>query len=904
MRDDAVGGALQDHFLSDAYASGRDFDAADSGYERRVLGSSTIVYVHPASGMQVWSEAVELTEPGADGVQVLFHYTSPAVFREITGRSWWRSQLWALLRQGSTSGGVAEEGVYASVREPACHGTRGSPTEAVGGSSASRAPAGGVSAPPLAPESRRDCCVPILVARGMAAPTGAEVGGPPGGGELRLLQAFDDGAAARAARLREARRKAVLRHREAALGPDAPDTLRAATGLAIALQTLGRSKDCERLLRRVMKAREARPGAGGGVAEREALGDLAWALQAQGRLPEAEGLCRRMLRGWPAFGDEATWLAAEALTAQVLLHSRQLPEAEAMCRRVAEGQRALQGAGHWDTLASKCRLADVLARQGRADAAATALRSAEAEWRRFFGDGCPHSLAAASRLAALEGDEEASQRSLVGSLEAAFGGMHEEVQTARARLAELLLQSGSAEEAAALYAQASSALDAELGPAHPVATECAAGLAAALEVVGRLPAAEAAASRVEQALAASLGSRHPDTIAAAGVVASLFRKQNKLGEAIIAQRDIVAASADARGDGHPSTVEHKCVLAAALQGAGRRGEAERLYRQIIASGDIPQASMLDVKSKLGALLKEAGDLEEAESVQRSVVAGRAAELGEGHADTMASVLSLAEVLELRGKDDEAESLLGQELCWREGTVGVDAEETIASIRRLAKFYQERKRLKAMEELYRHALDLYEARFGSDTDHPGALTVMSDFAKLLELQEKLDEAESLHRHVLSRREKRLGREHPDTLVAADNLGCVLQLFSDWDAAEQLHEWALQGLEAKLGAEHPATLASMSNLAALLAARGKLSAAEAMLRQVLQVREVKLGPAHPDVLSSVAALADVLVARGKDEKAEALIRREAAWAELSRGRLDRHAPAAQQRPTMLREVPAQR
>lgn len=30
-------------------------------------------------------------------------------------------------------------------------------------------------------------------------------------------------------------------------------------------------------------------------------------------------------------------------------------------------------------------------------------------------------------------------------------------------------------------------------------------------------------------------------------------------------------------------------------------------------------------------------------------------------------------------------------------------------------------MKAMEELYRHALDLYEARFGSDTDHPGALT---------------------------------------------------------------------------------------------------------------------------------------------------------------------------------------
>lgn len=51
----------------------------------------------------------------------------------------------------------------------------------------------------------------------------------------------------------------------------------------------------------------------------------------------------------------------------------------------------------------------------RSQVRACGAADAQAEWRRFFGDGCPHSLAAASRLAALEGDEEASQRSLVGS---------------------------------------------------------------------------------------------------------------------------------------------------------------------------------------------------------------------------------------------------------------------------------------------------------------------------------------------------------------------------------------------------------------------------------------------------------------------------------------------------------
>ncbi|OCK72922.1 hypothetical protein K432DRAFT_411225 [Lepidopterella palustris CBS 459.81] len=146
--------------------------------------------------------------------------------------------------------------------------------------------------------------------------------------------------------------------------------------------------------------------------------------------------------------------------------------------------------------------------------------------------------------------------------------------------------------------------------------------------------------------------------------------------------------------------------------------------------------------------------------------------------------------------------------------------------------------------------------------------MSNLALVLWRQGKYEEAESMNRQILARREKVLGAEHLDTLTSMSNLALVLWRQGKYEEAESINRQTLARGEKLLGAEHPDTLMSMNNLALVLESQGKYKEAESMNRQTLASRKKVLGKEHPDTLTSMANLASTYRNQARLKEAEEL------------------------------------
>jgi tetratricopeptide (TPR) repeat protein len=71
------------------------------------------------------------------------------------------------------------------------------------------------------------------------------------------------------------------------------------------------------------------------------------------------------------------------------------------------------------------------------------------------------------------------------------------------------------------------------------------------------------------------------------------------------------------------------------------------------------------------------------------------------------------------------------------------------------------------------------------------------AMVLSDQGKYEEAEKMHRKVLTLTEKVLGKEHPDTLTSMKNLALVLSRQRKYEEAEVMHRQALTLREKLVG-----------------------------------------------------------------------------------------------------------
>eukprot|EP00929_Paragymnodinium_shiwhaense_P012579 TRINITY_DN11991_c0_g1_i1.p1 TRINITY_DN11991_c0_g1~~TRINITY_DN11991_c0_g1_i1.p1 ORF type:complete len:863 (+),score=187.00 TRINITY_DN11991_c0_g1_i1:214-2802(+) len=133
------------------------------------------------------------------------------------------------------------------------------------------------------------------------------------------------------------------------------------------------------------------------------------------------------------------------------------------------------------------------------------------------------------------------------------------------------------------------------------------------------------------------------------------------------------------------------------------------------------------------------------------------------------------------------------------------------------------------------------------------------------EQRIDEAEPLHRQLLDGLKGCLGEQHPYTLNIAQSLGQVLEEKGDHDEAEQRYREAYEGRIELLGDSHIETAYSARCLARLFAKLRRHADAEPFLRAALASYRTYRGRRHDETLALMTELSTCLHVLGHLEEA---------------------------------------
>jgi tetratricopeptide (TPR) repeat protein len=180
--------------------------------------------------------------------------------------------------------------------------------------------------------------------------------------------------------------------------------------------------------------------------------------------------------------------------------------------------------------------------------------------------------------------------------------------------------------------------------------------------------------------------------------------------------------------------------------------------------------------------------------------------GDGHPDTMAAAINLANVQRTNGLLEEALAL---------------GESTVSR---------------------------YPSVYGPD--HPYNFGCIGNLALLRRVTGDPVGARRLNETALAGLDARLGRDHDYSLVVAVNLASDLALAAETEAARALGEGTLRRLTKLLGKDHPLTLACATNLAIDLRELNRNEEAEELFTDTMARYTATIGPGHPDAVVAAA------------------------------------------------------
>ncbi|MFF4353989.1 tetratricopeptide repeat protein [Streptomyces sp. NPDC001530] len=205
---------------------------------------------------------------------------------------------------------------------------------------------------------------------------------------------------------------------------------------------------------------------------------------------------------------------------------------------------------------------------------------------------------------------------------------------------------------------------------------------------------------------------------------------------------------------------------------------------------------------------------------------------------------------------------------RIASLGEEDPETLTSRGNYAAVLRVLGRLQQAEAEHRAVLEARIRVLGMDD--PATLVSRNNLALVLHDLDRLEEAEEQHRIVSDIRKRDLGEDHPATLTNRNNHAFVLHDLGQATAAEAEHCAVLMAYKRLLSAAEAEATAGSPNIAALLRSLGRLEDAEAEHRTVLDTSTRVFDPDHPDALTSRGSPTLVLHAVERLDEAEEMHR----------------------------------
>ncbi|KAF2156394.1 TPR-like protein [Myriangium duriaei CBS 260.36] len=229
---------------------------------------------------------------------------------------------------------------------------------------------------------------------------------------------------------------------------------------------------------------------------------------------------------------------------------------------------------------------------------------------------------------------------------------------------------------------------------------------------------------------------------------------------------------------------------------------------------------------------------------------------------------LGSTLSAQMRHHQAKTLLENSLEFLRRTMGKEHPDTLSTMYILGRILQEGGHWQKSESVLKDMLDANSRVSGAD--HKNMLHSMVVLGESLLYQKKYGEAESVLQDTLALQRKGLNRDDPSLLKTISNLGHVLFLQGKREAADMTLRIGLEQCERMLGTEHPLALSCMAGFASMLSEQEYYQEAELLLRSVHAQQIKALPPDNPTTMSTLQRLAHALWGQGRDEEAELLIK----------------------------------
>jgi serine/threonine protein kinase/tetratricopeptide (TPR) repeat protein len=363
--------------------------------------------------------------------------------------------------------------------------------------------------------------------------------------------------------------------REAAIGPDDPDTLTTCHSLAEAYSAAGRTADAIAMHEQTLKRREAKLGA-----------------------------------------HHPDTLESRDSVAVVYGEAGRTAEAIALHEETAALMDAKLGPDHPATVLCRNNLADAYAAAGRTAEAIPLYEETGKQMEAKLGldhpntligrDNLAYAYAAAGRIA-----EAISLHEETGELmEAKLGLDHPGTLASHSKLAGAYMDAGRIADAIALYEETGKLYESKLGPDHPDTLRCRDHLGFAYLAVGRITDAIALHERTGKLMEARLGPHHPDTLINRKNLAEAYLAAQRIAQAITMHQATLELMDAELGTEHPATMATRRNLAQAYMAAGRLDRSTPLHemalKQFSANLGPDHPKTLITQASLGVNYREAG----------------------------------------------------------------------------------------------------------------------------------------------------------------------------------------------------------------------------------------------------------------------------------------------------------
>lgn len=607
---------VRDYFMS-GYRVGNAFNARGTGYEPRTLPPVGDVLFHEATGVCIWSRAIDLSPPGSSlqEMKLLFHYTSEVHFCIIAGDSPAPADIWASLHAesyGRIAALMAEPADFDSSQLVSGHVILSGNDEEVAM----------LKGKNLGFADCTSFCVPVFAPRSACSPCRAQAPGhePMAYGTRRggsWTISFDSKARAlRHITANEIRRlqeelcaleaEGACRESgsEAPLGKDAfpagaghftqalrtASAVRVATRLAELLMIANRLSDARHLLERALAGCEELFGPG----ELDTLEAAERLASCYRRIGEINGEVipreRSMVECCVDTGngvDRCCDVAGAYNESAEALYRRVFAEASSRCGDPLMAQRARNLA-----ISTRRKLALLLSTRGRPAEAEPLLRQHLDMSISRLGEDHVDTLVAMSSLAAVleaqgkRSDAEVVLRKAATLHQRLLGPKHPTTLHAKRNLACCLEGQTKFREAEALRRGILQVLEAERGPDHVATLAAAQDLAACVRMREEL--SEASHVLAEQSPLPRGGAAEVSDLeacAALSQAASCLEEERDYTKAEQYRQQVLTRCRDARGAKHPDTVEAMFRLGNNLVDQQRFTDAEAIFRQMLDKPD-------------------------------------------------------------------------------------------------------------------------------------------------------------------------------------------------------------------------------------------------------------------------------------------------------------------------------